>query len=194
MSLSFSLGETNYEFIHSRLSIIDINTRSDQPFIKNNCIIIFNGEIYNYIELRKKLESKGVKFITNSDTEVLLESYALYGPDCVRNFEGMWSFALFDKRKEILILSRDRFGEKPLFYKKSKKGIFFSSQTSFLHELSGEKSEINYNHIYRYLVNGYKSLYKYDATYYKGIFELEPSTTWIIDKFKYRQKNFGIKI
>tara|TARA_B100001564_G_scaffold359264_1_gene380369 strand:- start:811 stop:2634 length:1824 start_codon:yes stop_codon:yes gene_type:complete len=181
-SLSFSVGETNYELIHSRLSIIDINTRSDQPFTKNNCIIIFNGEIYNYLELRKKLESKGVTFITNSDTEVLLESYAQYGTDCVRHFEGMWSFALFDKRKEILILSRDRFGEKPLFYKKSKKGIFFSSQTSFLHELSGEESEINYNQIYRYLVNGYKSLYKYDATYYEGIFELEPSSTWIIDR------------
>ena len=111
MSLSFSVGETNYEFIHSRLSIIDINTRSDQPFIKNNCIIIFNGEIYNYLELRKKLESKGVTFITNSDTEVLLESYALYGPDCVRNFEGMWSFALFDKRKDKYYYS-DAFAKK----------------------------------------------------------------------------------
>lgn len=179
-NISFSVGKTNYELIHTRLSIIDINSRSNQPFIKNNCILIFNGEIYNYLELRKKLEANGVKFITNSDTEVLLESYILFGYDCVKYFEGMWSFALFDKTSNSLFISRDRFGEKPFFYTKNKNGIFFSSQTNILHELEGKKSEINYQQIYRYLVNGYKSLHKYENTFYKNIFELQPSTSWII--------------
>lgn len=180
-NISFSVGDTNYELIHSRLSIIDINTRSNQPFIKNNCILIFNGEIYNYLELKKSLESKGVKFKTNSDTEVLIESYMAYGTDCVKHFEGMWSFVLYDKTKNILIISRDRFGEKPLFYKRTKNGLYFASQTIFLHELEGKKPKINYEQVYRYLVNGYKSLYKCNTSYYEEIFEIEPSTSWIID-------------
>ena len=180
-NISFSVGNTNYELIHSRLSIIDINSRSNQPFIKNNCILIFNGEIYNYLELRKKLEAKGINFTTNSDTEVLLESYKFFGYDCVKYFEGMWSFALFDKDKNTLFISRDRFGEKPFFYTKKSNGIFFSSQTNILHELTGKKSDINYNQIYRYLVNGYKSLHKYENTFYKDVFELQPSMSWIIN-------------
>lgn len=180
-NISFSVGNTNYELIHSRLSIIDINSRSNQPFIKNNCVLIFNGEIYNYLELRIKLEANGIKFATNSDTEVLLESYNFFGYDCVKYFEGMWSFALFDKAKNTLFISRDRFGEKPFFYTKNSNGIFFSSQTNILHELTEKKSEINYNQIYRYLVNGYKSLHKYENTFYKNISELQPSTSWIIN-------------
>ena len=92
----------------------------------------------------------------------------------------MWSFALFDKTRNSLFISRDRFGEKPFFYTKNTNGIFFSSQTNILHELEGKKSEINYQQIYRYLVNGYKSLHKYENTFYKNIFELQPSTSWII--------------
>ena len=98
--------------LHSRLSIIDLKARSNQPFIKKHLILIFNGEIYNYLELKKKLESLDHQFKTNSDTEVLISAYEQFGEECVKYFEGMWSFAIWDNRKK-LFLSRDRF-VKPL--------------------------------------------------------------------------------
>ena len=108
-------------FVHSRLSIIDLEERSNQPFIIGDYIVIFNGEIYNYIELRERLSNKGYKFKTSSDTEVLLQYYILYGENCVDHFEGMWAFAIFNSLKNELFLSRDRFGEKPLYLHKTKK-------------------------------------------------------------------------
>ena len=101
----------------SRLKIIDIeNKESDQPFIFENIKLIFNGEIYNYLEIRKELESLGHKFKTNSDTEVLAQSYFRWGIDCIKKFDGMWSFCIYDEKENKIILSRDFFGEKPLFY------------------------------------------------------------------------------
>ena len=102
--------------LHSRLSIIDLDKRSNQPFKYEKYIIIYNGEIYNFIEIRKNLLGLGYKFSTNSDTEVLLMAYIEYGEDCVDYFNGMWSFAIWDGFKEKIFLSRDRFGEKPLYY------------------------------------------------------------------------------
>ena len=91
-------------FLHSRLSIIDLKKRSNQPFYSDGIYIIFNGEIYNYVELRNLLIKKKVKFKTNSDTEVLLKYYQYYGTDCLKYFEGMWSFAIFDKKKKTYYL------------------------------------------------------------------------------------------
>ena len=79
-----------------------MDKRSNQPFEVGNLIIIFNGEIYNYLEVRKNLIKKGEKFFTNSDTEVLIKAYKNYGKKCVNYFEGMWSFAIFDKKKNTL--------------------------------------------------------------------------------------------
>ena len=177
---SFSIGNTHYNLFHSRLSIIDINSRSNQPFHKKKCTLIFNGEIYNYLEIRKNLEKKGIKFITNSDTEVLLESYLYYGEECCKYFEGMWSFAIFNGNKNELFLSRDRFGEKPLFYFENENGIYFASQTSFIKKLFGKPLEINHDQLHRYIINGYKSLYKQPNTYYSKIEELQPGTNWTI--------------
>lgn len=190
---SFYVGSTNYNFFHSRLSIIDLNSRSNQPFQKKNCTLIFNGEIYNYLEIRKDLEKQGVQFLTNSDTEVLLESYLRFGKDCVQQFEGMWSFALFDGNTNELFLSRDRFGEKPLFYMETDHGIYFASQTLFLKKLYGNQLDINFNQLNRYLINGYKSLYKQNSTYYNNVNELEPGTNWIIyPNLKYKKEKFWI--
>ena len=84
----------------SRLKIIDIeNKESDQPFIFENIKLIFNGEIYNYLEIRKELESLGHKFKTNSDTEVLAQSYFRWGIDCIKKFDGMWSFCIYDEKE-----------------------------------------------------------------------------------------------
>ena len=121
--------------LHSRLNIIDLKARSNQPFQDGNYILIFNGEIYNYIELKKDLIKKNYKFKTNSDTEVLIKSYIEYGEKCVDHFIGMWTFAIWDNKKKTLFLSRDPFGEKPLYYYLSSEGFFFGSEIKFIKSL-----------------------------------------------------------
>ena len=95
-------NKKNYKMslIASRLAILDLDKRSNQPFRIENLTLIFNGEIYNYIELRNFLKEKNFKFKTNSDTEVLIKSYQYWGKECVNHFEGMWSFAILDKKKK----------------------------------------------------------------------------------------------
>jgi len=178
--ISFSNGEFFVTLIHSRLSIIDLDSRSNQPFFDEHCILVFNGEIYNYLEIRKELENLGAIFKTSSDTEVLIKAYLHFGEECVNKFEGMWSFALFDKIENKLFLSRDRFAEKPLYYFESNQGIYFSSEIKAIKQLSGNKLSVNNNHLYRYLINGHKSLYKTDQTFYKGIKELDFASNLII--------------
>jgi asparagine synthase (glutamine-hydrolysing) len=101
-------------FGHRRLSIIDLSSSGAQPMnYLDRYMIIHNGEIYNYIELRRFLQSRGYSFSSRTDTEVIPAAYDFYGPDCVRHFDGMFAFALWDRRQKTLFLSRDRFGEKP---------------------------------------------------------------------------------
>ena len=100
---------------HNRLSIIDIAENSNQPMEYNSAWITYNGEVYNYIELKKELISLGYDFKTNSDTEVILAAYHQWGEDCVSHFIGMWAFAIWDERKNTLFCSRDRFGIKPFY-------------------------------------------------------------------------------
>ncbi len=115
---------------HRRLSIIDLKTGS-QPIYNEDksCCVIFNGEIYNFKELRKTLEEKGHRFTTNTDTEVIIHSYEEFGFDCVKKFNGMFAFAIWDSRKKLLFLARDRAGIKPLFYAQDAQQIFlFASE------------------------------------------------------------------
>ena len=93
------INNRNIYLLHSRLSIIDLNERSDQPYFMNDLVLIFNGEIYNYVELKKKIQNN-VTFKTNSDTEVILHYYKLYGKKCFEYFEGMWSLAILDLKKK----------------------------------------------------------------------------------------------
>ena len=96
------INKSQILLLHSRLSIIDLESRSNQPFFKDDLVIVFNGEIYNYLELKKELINLGCNFFTNSDTEVIIESYRKFGENCIKNFEGMWSFVLLDlKEKNI---------------------------------------------------------------------------------------------
>jgi asparagine synthase (glutamine-hydrolysing) len=165
-------GDTNVVLLHSRLSIVDLDPRSNQPFTIGDCTLVFNGEIYNYVELRRELEQRGVRFITTSDTEVLLQAYLAFGTACVDHFEGMWSFAIYDRRQRFLFLSRDRFAEKPLYYMTTPDGFYFGSEVKFLHALSGRRLQVNNSQILRFMVNGYKSLYKSGETFFTGISEL----------------------
>jgi asparagine synthase (glutamine-hydrolysing) len=171
----------NIYLLHSRLSIIDLKNRSNQPFKKKHIILIFNGEIYNYKEIRKNLEELGYKFYTESDTEVLANAYLQYGEKCVDYFEGMWAFALWDDKIKKLFLSRDRFGEKPLFFYKNQKGIYFGSEIKFIKSLSSDNFIINTAKININLLHGYKSIFQDNTSYFKNVLFLESGHNFIID-------------
>lgn len=155
--------------LHSRLNIIDLNHRSDQPMSVGPRTIAYNGEVYNYKEVRKELEQGGATFNTTSDTEVLVRAIGEWGLDALDRLEGMWAFALYDEKTEVLTLSRDRFGEKPLYIKQTSDGLYFGSEIKFIAALSGERQTVDVNQIHRLLINGYKSLHKTDDTFFTGI-------------------------
>lgn len=119
---------------HRRLSIIDLSETASQPMknAKGNLSIVFNGEIYNYQDLQKELQSKGIQFRTHSDTEVILAAYELWGIDCLSRFNGTFAFGLFDSQTGCLLLARDRVGEKPLFYAISNNELRFASEMKAL--------------------------------------------------------------
>ena len=119
---------------HRRLSILDLSQNGKQPMShRNRWSITYNGEIYNFLEIRSELESKGYYFSSGSDTEVILAAYSEWGKDCVNRFNGMWAFAIWDKLEQSLFLSRDRFGVKPLYFhfEKGKRFAFASEIKAF---------------------------------------------------------------
>ena len=123
---------------HRRLSIIDLNERSNQPMHSRNkrFVIVFNGEIYNYLELKEKLQKKNIKFKTDSDTEVILEIITEFGlEDGIKQLDGMFSIAVWDKRLKNLFLIRDRIGIKPLFFYFDSKNFAFASEIKALRKL-----------------------------------------------------------
>ncbi len=162
--------------LHSRLAILDVDPRANQPFQQGNGVLVYNGEIYNYLEVREELRTHGLQFHTTCDTEVLAQGLSRLGPRLLDKLEGMWAFAWYDTRSGNLLLCRDRFGEKPLYLLTSDNGLFFASEVKFLAALAGRKLRINRRHIQRYLVNGYKSLYKTQETFFEDVRELPPST------------------
>jgi asparagine synthase (glutamine-hydrolysing) len=115
---------------HRRLAILDLSEAGTQPLASHDgrFVIVFNGEIYNYLELRAELTQLGSHFRTQTDTEVILEAYRCWGSDCVSRFNGMWAFALYDTAQEVLFLSRDRFGIKPLYYLFDRDSMVFASE------------------------------------------------------------------
>ncbi|WP_085906788.1 asparagine synthase (glutamine-hydrolyzing) [Kiloniella majae] len=160
------------QLLHSRLSIIDLDDRANQPFETPNGILSYNGELYNYLEVKKDLESRGVNFSTSSDTEVLARLLNTEGLSGLDKCEGMWGFAWFDKTGEALFLCRDRFAEKPLYYYEDNTGLYFGSEPKFIFALLGRRLSPDEGQIKRYLVNGYKSLYKQPATFFQGLKEV----------------------
>ncbi len=158
--------------LFSRLSIIDLAERANQPFRIGSRVMIFNGELYNYLERRQDLAARGITFHTESDTEVLLQTIIEDGRMGLDACEGMWAFAVYDEDEGTLLLSRDRFGEKPLYLFRDQTGLYFGSEVKFLAALRGQKFKVNHNHLYRYLVNGYKALYKTQETFFEGVREL----------------------
>ena len=150
------LSSWKISLAHSRLSIIDISELSNQPMLseRSELIIVFNGEIYNYLEIRSELQAMGVVFKSTGDTEVLLKAWELWGEKCLSKFNGMFAFALLDKREKSLFLVRDRFGVKPLLYGISDSGeLVFSSSISAV--ASVLKNGLNFDYVSRGLRFGF---------------------------------------
>ena len=170
----YSSKDIKVYFGHRRLSIIDVTNNSNQPFEYKNLSLIFNGEIYNYIELRNILKKKGYKFSTSGDTEVLIKSIHYWGEKAFKYLDGMWSIAVLNKKNNEIIFSRDRFGEKPFFFTNLNNEFYFSSEVNSIISIIPEANEVNHNNILRFCINGYKSLKKKNETFYKNIQELKP--------------------
>ena len=173
-------GNRVVHLLHSRLSIIDLHHRADQPFERDGGVLVYNGELYNYPELREGLRRAGSPFHTTGDTEVAAASLGLHGTEALDQWEGMWAFALYEPVSGRLTLSRDRFGEKPLYVLDDGHGIYFASEPKFIAMLRGAPLEPDYEHLRRYLVNGYKALYKQPASFYAGLQEVQPGTSLIV--------------
>lgn len=167
--------------LHTRLSIIDLDPRAHQPFHYQGRWMAYNGELYNYLELKAELAKRGEPFSTSSDTEVMIHQLVNQNWKGLDDCEGMWAFALYDERNGSLLLGRDRFGEKPLYLFQDDSGIYFGSEVTAITALLGRKLEINQDHLHRYLVNGYKSLYKKPCTFFKGLTELPAASVLSID-------------
>ena len=130
-SFSYIDGRIDVHFAHRRLSIIDLR-HGQQPFEKHPFVLCYNGELYNYRELRAELIASGASFTTSSDTEVVLESWRRWGPRCLRRFRGMFAFALLNVETGSLFLARDQFGIKPLHFLRRKDGVVFASELKAL--------------------------------------------------------------
>src|SRR5437867_1492127 len=144
----------NVYLLHTRLSIIDLDRRANQPFNCGSKWMVHNGELYNYLELRKELETGGRKFVTESDTEVLLQALDTFRWEALDQCEGMWALAVYDDADGSLTLCRDRFGEKPLYIYRDQTGLYFGSEAKFIVALLGRRLDVNVEHLYRYMVNG----------------------------------------
>jgi asparagine synthase (glutamine-hydrolysing) len=127
---------------HRRLSIIDLSAAADQPLSKNGLTITYNGELYNYRELRAELMARGTRFSTSSDTEVVLEAWRAWGPEALRRFRGMFAFALLDQGTGDLVLARDPLGIKPLYYLPRGGGVVFASELKALVAALGSELRI----------------------------------------------------
>ena len=140
-------------FGHRRLSIIDLADTAHQPMTRDNYILIFNGEIYNYKEIRSELLEKGYEFETESDSEVLLAAYIYWGKHCVSKFNGMWAFCIFDKLNQEFFISRDRIGVKPLYYYLDDENFYFASEIKALLEFNISRVA-NKKEILKFLIYG----------------------------------------
>jgi len=170
---------------HRRLAVIDLSTGA-QPMISRdeNLVIVFNGEIYNYVELRDELRALGHTFTTSSDTEVILKAYEQWGFECQKKFNGVWAFAIWDSRGKYLLLSRDRIGEKPLHYSLRDGSLLFGSEIKSI-LASGFTYESANHLLHIYLSLGYVPA---PYTFYNGIAKLMPGHFLVVKDGKVDDK------
>ena len=170
-------GDADVFLAHRRLSIVDTTVLGHQPMgnREKDLWITFNGEIYNYVEIRKELLALGYSFESNTDTEVLLAAYREWGKEFVTKLNGMWSFVLYDERKKLLFGSRDRFGVKPFYYY-LKEGIFaFSSEAKSFFQAGVFPCKINNKALFDYFLLGWE-----EEPFLEDILELPPSSSFVL--------------
>jgi asparagine synthase (glutamine-hydrolysing) len=170
-----------FAFAHARLSIIDVSTSANQPMsdASEDVTIVFNGEIYNFQSLRSELESRGAHFRTRSDTEVIVEGYKAWGVNVVDRLRGMFAIALFDRRRDRLILMRDRIGKKPLYYSVVGNSLVFASEIKGIVAFPGFKRETNFEAIHEYLTFQYVPS---PGTAFAGVHRLPPAHVLIVQR------------
>ncbi len=194
--LPSSEGDFEVALGHRRLSIIDLSEAAHQPMCnEDRCLwIVFNGEIYNFKDLRKELEKKGHRFRSNSDTEVILHGYEEWGVECLQQLRGMFAFAIWDSNRKQLFMARDRLGKKPLIYFFQNGRFIFASEIKAILQASEVERRVNLNAIHRYLT--YQYIPSPD-TILEGIRKLPPAHYLLYDGFgdvrieQYWKLNFG---
>ena len=185
------LNKYQLQLLHTRLAIIDKRVVANQPFSRNGVTLVFNGEIYNYLELRDELKQFGFIFQTRSDTEILICAYLKWGEACLNKLEGMWAFLLFDQRREQVMISRDRFGEKPLFFMQDNGNLYLASETRALAELAGQKPIPNMKKLAQYLVGGFRFIHKTNDTFFETIQEFPAAHfAWIENPYEINPKPY----
>jgi len=187
--------DNNIGFFHKRLSIIDLST-GQQPMTFDDCTIIYNGEIYNYIELREELKQKNHSFKTTSDTEVLLHLYKEYGDDFINQLNGMFAFILFDKTKNKLLVTRDHFGIKPLYWYQDKTKIVFGSEIKALLAHPEIVAEPDNENLCEYLtfqfILGEGTMFKNIAKVKPGHYVTIDLNSWKTNEVRYWIPDFNI--
>ena len=180
--------DDNVALAHRRLSIIDINA-GKQPMYNedNSLVVIFNGEIYNYLELRDELKKKKHKFKTHSDTEVLLHGYEEYGKNLPKHLRGMFAFAIYDIKKKTMFLARDNFGIKPLYYAMFNDTFMFASEIKCFLEHPDFKKELNEELIGPYLSFSFTPT---EETFFKGVYRLEPGCSLFYKNGKFKIERY----
>ncbi|MDH3223541.1 MAG: asparagine synthase (glutamine-hydrolyzing), partial [Gemmatimonadota bacterium] len=169
-------GDNRVGLAHTRLSIID-RAGGPQPMEAEGCVLVFNGEIYNHGTLRGQLSDRGHAFVSRSDTEVLLRAYLEWGQGAVDRLDGMFAFGLWDSKREILVLGRDRAGKKPLFYGRAGGRLWFASEIKGL-AAGGMPCRVSPGALPAYLTYGYVPN---PATFYEGVRHLPPGTVARVD-------------
>ena len=178
---NYALSEGSVLMGHARLSVIDLSVAANQPMQSSDgrLSIVFNGEIYNYLELRRELEQSGKLFTTSSDTEVLIAAWETWGPRALKRFIGMFAFVLLDRRHQQIVAVRDGFGIKPLYYAMDQDGFRFASELPALRALRTGKSSVNWQRAYDYLVHGEYDFG--DDTFIEGARNLTPGHMLTLD-------------
>jgi asparagine synthase (glutamine-hydrolysing) len=177
-------------FGHRRLSILDLSSAAHQPFVNANgsMVLAYNGEVYNYLEIRGELIARGYSFRSDSDTEVVLTAYECWGTNAFQKFNGMWALALWDANRQTLIVSRDRFGIKPLYQATVGKTWVFASEMKALLRFPGVGREIDDRSVFAYLIDGLVN--HTTNTFFSGIQSFPPGTVTELHEGVARQTKY----
>ncbi len=162
----------NFAFGHRRLCILDLSSAGHQPMLRDNYCINYNGEIYNYLELIEELKKEGHRFKSHSDTEVLAPAYQSWGTNAFSRFNGMWAFMIYDKAKQEIIICRDRFGVKPIYYTQTKDFFLAASEIKQFTSIPGFKPKLNKTVAINFLTKGW--LNYSEQTFFDGVHEIRP--------------------